>query len=115
MGKDAPSGKYVCPNCEGKNHTDQNKETVHDPRYTGPEGHCPEDWCEECWEYARKWMRDRPRRRQKYAFWLIREGFTQKQAGEKLGVADRTIRRWKKTEQDRILMSDFPPSRVHKG
>jgi len=115
MGKDASSGerrqKYVCPKCEGANHADLNKDVVHDPLYTGPEGHCPEDWCGECWEYARKQLRDEPARRRRYAFYLITEGFTQSQVAEKMGVTDRTIRRWKKTEQDRIVMSDFAPSK----
>jgi len=104
-----PATDGPCTNPRCKQPRDKDGAVVCDPLYTGPEGHCPRDWCFECFVENAYDLRQRKGAVKARALWMLSEGFTQVEVAEKFGVHERTIRRWKKTPPPPRFMSGFGP------
>ena len=108
-----------CPNGVGPLRTD--KTLVEDPQYVGPEGHSREE-CLECYCYACQ------KRRAEFSRWdlgsgkvrralsFMTEGFTQKEAAQKVGMTTRTLqRRMKKLRGNPEMLAELGLFYVYRG
>jgi hypothetical protein len=70
-----------------------------DPLYHGPAGHAPAQLCLDCWlgswdRQVRRMHCGGPLDRHEEALALLCEGYTYRQAGDRLEVTASTVRRW---------------------